>query len=268
MPSMRKNRSLILTSIAILLCSALLWPQSVFERSSKTDFPLISGAAGGLGLSFYLGKTLKPLTLKEVGDLLPQNELFFDRWACNNFSQKADRLSDIFLSICVISPLLLLPSPTLDRNQKWTYALMYAETEILTYSITEITKCVVKRIRPYAYNPEIPLNNKITSSDARKSFFSGHTSASFASVVFLARTYSAFYPESRWKSVVWAAGLSAATFTGIQRILAGKHFLTDVLVGALVGSFMGFVIPNLHKIERTEKQSSNMTFQVSFRFSF
>jgi membrane-associated phospholipid phosphatase len=162
----------------------------------------------------------------------------------------------------------MFASPNLDSDQKWTYALMYLETGILTYSITEITKCLVRRIRPYVYNREVPLHDKIMSSDPRKSFFSGHTSISFASVVFLARTYAALHPDSRWKPVVWCTGLSAATLVGVLRILSGKHFPTDVLVGALVGSFIGIVIPKLHKVESIAKHSSNRSFQISFQFSF
>ena len=268
MPSMIKKGSPVFIILVVLLCSTFLWPQSVFEKSSKTDLPLMSGAIGGLGLSFYLGKNIKPLTPQEVGHLRQQNIPFLDRWACQNFSPKAEKLSDIFLNICAISPLLMLASPNLDRDQKWTYALMYIETGVLTYSITEITKCLVRRIRPYVYNWEVPLHDKIMSSDTRKSFFSGHTSISFASMVFLAQTYAAFHPDSRWKPVVWCAGLSAATLVGVHRILAGKHFPTDVLVGALVGSFIGFVIPKLHEMEPMAKHSSNRAFQVSFQFSF
>jgi membrane-associated phospholipid phosphatase len=106
------------------------------------------------------------------------------------------------------------------------------------------------------------------SSHTRKSFFSGHTSISFASIVFLARTYAALHPDSRWKPVVWATGISTATLVGILRILSGKHFPTDVLVGALVGSFIGFVIPKLHEVEPIAKLGSNRAFQVSFQFSF
>lgn len=268
MLSMRKKSSPVITILAVLLCSTFLWPQSVFEKSPKTDIPLMSGAIGGLGLSFFSGKNIKPLTPTEVGRLLQQNELFCDRWARRNFSPKADKLSDIFLNVCAFSPLLMFASPNLDRDQKWTYALMYIETGILTYSITEITKCMVRRVRPFVYNPEVPLHYKIKSSDTRKSFFSVHTSISFASVVFLARTYAALHPDSRWKSVVWCTGLSTATMVGVLRVISGKHFPTDVLVGALVGSIIGIVIPKLHEVEPITEQSSNRVFQISFQFSF
>ncbi len=263
-----KKGSPFFVILVVLLCSNLLWSQSVYEKSSKTDIPIMSGAIGGLGLGLHLGKNLEPLTQKEVERLLQQNELICDRWAFQNFSPKADELSDIFLSICVFSPLFMLASPHLDRDQKWTYALMYFETEILTYSVTEITKNITRRIRPYAYNPEVPIQDKIISSDARRSFFSGHTSMSFASIAFLAHTYAAIHPDSRWKPVIWCAGISTATLVGVLRILSGKHFPTDVLVGALVGSFIGVVIPKLHEVNPTNKNSSNRAFQISFQFSF
>ncbi len=41
-----------------------------------------------------------------------------------------------------------------------------------------------------------------------------------------------------------------------------------ILVGALVGSFIGFIIPKLHEVEPIAKHSSNRAFQVSFQFSF
>lgn len=254
--------------IVVLLCSTFLWPQTVYERSSKTDLPLLSGAIGGLSLGFYLGKNIKPLTSEDLARLDRKYVPSFDRWACQNFSRKADELSDIFLGICAVSPLLMYASPNLDRDHRWTYALMYLETGILTYSITEITKCLAGRIRPFLYNPKVAWQEKSGSADTRKSFFSGHTSISFASVVLLAQTYSAFYPESRWKPVVWGAGLSAATLVGILRIVAGKHFPSDVLVGALVGSFIGFVIPKLHEVHQNMSHDSRRAFRFSLQFSF
>ncbi|MDR0411846.1 MAG: phosphatase PAP2 family protein [Treponema sp.] len=32
-----------------------------------------------------------------------------------------------------------------------------------------------------------------------------------------------------------------------MRIVSGSHFLTDVLTGAAIGSFHGWIIPFLHK---------------------
>lgn len=265
---MKNNGSPFIVLLVLLLCSNFLWPQSIYEKSSRTDIPIMFGAVGGLGFGNYLSKNLKPLTPEELGILRQQNVLFFDRWACKIFSPKADDLSDVFLGVSVLSPLLMLASTSMDKDQKWTHVLMYLETEILTLGVTEITKNITKRIRPYAYNPDVPLEEKVFSTGTRKSFFSGHTSMSFASVVFLAQTYASIHPDSRWRPWIWGAGLSAATLVGVLRILSGRHFPSDVLVGALVGSFIGILIPKLHETKPLSSGGPHRAFQVSFQLSF
>lgn len=61
------------------------------------------------------------------------------------------------------------------------------------------------------------------------SFPSGHTAMAFSSATILNREYGHLSP---WVSVV---SYSAATITGISRMLNNRHWLTDVIVGASVG---------------------------------
>lgn len=66
----------------------------------------------------------------------------------------------------------------------------------------------------------------------RQSFPSGHTSVSFAAAASL---------ESRYG---WQAGFPAfavATFVGIARVQAKKHFVGDVIAGAAIGTAAGFL---------------------------
>jgi membrane-associated phospholipid phosphatase len=42
---------------------------------------------------------------------------------------------------------------------------------------------------------------------------------------------------------VWGSGLLLASTIGYLRIAADKHYLSDVLVGASVGSLVGFAVP-------------------------
>ena len=43
--------------------------------------------------------------------------------------------------------------------------------------------------------------------------------------------------------LVWATSLPVALVTGYLRIAADRHYFTDVLVGAVLGSAIGFVVP-------------------------
>ena len=103
------------------------------------------------------------------------------------------------------------------------------------------------RTPPYAYNPEVPLDQK-TTVDARKSLCSIHTAFAFASVVFMSITFQAYEPSSPLRPRVWAASLAAATSVSILRYSSGSHLPTDILVGAAVGTLAGITVPAVHAV--------------------
>ena len=120
--------------------------------------------------------------------------------------------------------------------------LLIAEAGVLAADLTEISKMVVARERPFvhALPPESkPLTARPADNDL--SFFSGHTSVAFA-LATAAGTVTTMRGY-RWAPAVWSVGLVAASATGYLRIAADKHWLTDVLVGAAVGSIVGLLVP-------------------------
>ncbi|MEM9023429.1 MAG: phosphatase PAP2 family protein, partial [Bacteroidota bacterium] len=44
--------------------------------------------------------------------------------------------------------------------------------------------------------------------------------------------------------------------TGLMRVLAGKHFPTDVITGYAVGGAIGFLVPHLHR-KRADKEATS-----------
>ncbi len=55
------------------------------------------------------------------------------------------------------------------------------------------------------------------------------------------------YPDEAWPWIAGGLGIAAASATAVLRVTAGVHFPSDVVVGALVGSGVGIVVPLVHR---------------------
>lgn len=127
--------------------------------------------------------------------------------------------------------------------RRWAVDLMMiAEASATAAGLTSLAKFTVGRARPYTQDR--PAGAAGTPED-NLSFFSGHTSFAFAVAVSAATI--ATMRHSRWAPVVWTVGLALAAATGYLRIAADKHYFSDVLTGAAIGSAVGFAVPWLHK---------------------
>ena len=97
-----------------------------------------------------------------------------------------------------------------------------------SYFTFSITKGAVQRVRPYVYNPGVPVDKKLIT-DARKSFISGHTTMAFASMTFLSTVFMEYNPNSKYIPVVLGGGLLTAAAVGVLRVESGNHFPSDVI---------------------------------------
>lgn len=91
-----------------------------------------------------------------------------------------------------------------------------------------LAKNSFKRRRPEEFSHL--LQAFITPSD-RYSLPSGHTAAAFL----MATIIGQFYPEWHDAALMWAV------LIGASRILLGVHFLTDVVIGAVLGMSSAYV---------------------------
>ena len=71
----------------------------------------------------------------------------------------------------------------------------------------------------------------------RRSFPSGHTSISFAAAASLEKRYG-------WQ--VGLPALAAASFVGVSRVEARKHYWYDAVAGAAIGGGAGFLLTSRH----------------------
>ena len=125
-------------------------------------------------------------------------------------------------------------------KQKATQILLYTIlTLFTTILLTNGTKELVARLRPIHNQELIPLL-RIVTPEQGYSFFSGHTSNSFAICTFL---YLAFRERMRW---AWWVYVWAVPYA-FSRLYLGVHFPLDVLVGMCVGILVAYLFFYLYK---------------------
>lgn len=226
------------------------------------DISLYAGGGGIAGVSLLIDRKNKSIDTSFITSLKISDINRFDRSAVYNWSRPAHGWSNVTITTSVVSPLLLLAPMIKQKKGKdiGTFAVMYSQIYLANLGVMELFKRVVKRPRPYLYGNQISLEEKLQFGfDGKRSFYSGHTANAFAGAVFCSTLFSKMYPQSALRPWVWVTTLSTATATGYLRYKAGKHFPTDIIVGALVGSTMGYVIPLLH--EQKGRSNSDVRIQ-------
>jgi len=128
-----------------------------------------------------------------------------------------------------------------DPAAGWSDVLLITQATSLAMLANVIVKYSVGRARPYVWQGTPDLYP--FPADANLSFFSGHVTFVFAVVVSGSTLF--FMQDMPGAPWVLGIGLAAASFTAYLRMAANKHYLSDVLVSAGVGSLVGWAVPYL-----------------------
>jgi membrane-associated phospholipid phosphatase len=121
--------------------------------------------------------------------------------------------------------------------------LLVVESAAVTLALTQATKYLFRRERPWAHFADPPEGEHLRTREGALSFASGHASLSFAIAVSTGSLASLRGDDG--KAWVWASGLTFAAATSYLRVAADRHYLTDVLAGAALGATVGWVVPRL-----------------------
>nr|WP_235985480.1 phosphatase PAP2 family protein [Spirosoma utsteinense] len=242
-----------------MLCSAG-FGQSPYQLRTGRELTVLGvGALSGVS-ALVLETNVSPLTEGEIRTLNRADVNTFDRRATYRFSTTADRLSDVTLAgNAAVLGLLTIGTKPMRQDIK-TVAVMYIETILLANGVQRSVKNLTQRTRPFVYNPNAPLDDKL-QREARQSFFSGHATNAFATAVFTGEVFRHYFPDSRLKPVVWIGSLGLAAATAGLRYEGGLHYPTDLLAGAAFGSLIGWGIPKLHEVKNRSQLGRRLEVQ-------
>lgn len=218
---------------------------SPYKTRFAVDAPVI---AAGMGLSAYGLKLMqdKPgFTEAEIMRISKNDVNSFDRFGAGNYNLDAKKISDIPFYGSFAMPFAMLLNNNV-RQKTGQVLVLYVETMAITGAIFTMTNGNVERARPLVYNRNVPMKER-TESNAQNSFFAGHTAATAAATFFAAKIFHDFNPDSGARPYVWAAAAAIPATVGYLRLEAGKHFLSDNIIGYTIGAATGILVPQLHK---------------------
>ena len=248
-------------------------PGSPFALRLAVDLPVTLGA-GVVAAASELAKSELPGPQCGGVSCDPQRINPLDRLSIGSHSQAARTASDVFLGINLGLPFVLDFFDVLGTRPRdgWrgygTDVLVLAEVFAVNASLNALFKYAVRRSRPLVYDPdpEAFTAEERSDPDAALSFYSGHSSFSFSMATAYSYLFMRRHPGSKLVIPVWVISEGLAATTAALRVVAGKHFVTDVLTGAAVGAAIGVLIPYLHARilpERIAALSGQQRFSVS-----
>ncbi|MGI9543712.1 MAG: phosphatase PAP2 family protein [Cyclobacteriaceae bacterium] len=232
-----------------------------FNISTKKDLPILAVGASGLILASVLNSSIKPLTEEQIASLDPSQINAFDRPAVDQYNGRKENISDLLLGVSILTPLSLFADKNI-RHDAAPIAVMLSEVAMLNVGVTSSFKGGFKRIRPYVYNPDIPLSKK-TNKKSRHAYFSGHVSNAASLSFFTASVVSKYSQNPTVKTLVWTGAILLPAATGYLRYKSGKHYPTDVITGYMVGASIGYLIPKLHESKTNKSKTGGLSYAIS-----
>lgn len=182
----------------------------------------------------------------------PMDETITDAvsWSTPKYAARAADVTAFGVIPAFAAGSLLISSGLDNRIQNaGTDMMLIAEALTISSLLNQIVKFSVGRARPFTVRNNHGFYSDRT--DDNLSFYSGHTNMAFALVVSAGTIAHIRHYDA--EPYIWGIGIPMALFVAYARMAAQKHYFTDVLVGALVGSAVGFLVPWLHQ------KSSNTT---------
>ncbi len=276
-------------SLQLVLCILLFCAQSLLasedEYLSSTEITAISAVSFTLGAAGLWAIDFDSSRSPVISGPAPWEESIQRFLGGRYYPGKTNWLDHSFgsaITPIVMGGFLLGADISWPRNERakdvWQDMFLYGTGLLATKGITGITKGFFARPRPMvALEPELyNRNNNHDYSEDRVSFFSGHTSSAFFSTAFLnmrirqvMRQEMTASDYNAWNWLPPTVLFGWASYVGYSRIDAYKHYITDVIFGALAGWLMAEIFYHFgDSIEKPQDSSSKgrILFKIGFSF--
>ena len=157
------------------------------------------------------------------------------RGASREGRERARQASNVTLPLALaLPPLLVLGAEDQRVTRAVGVVALEAEAVLAATLLTQVTKRLVARARPWTRDESRPDRH-----DPYRSFFSGHSSTTFAAAGATCALQSRGHLVDGGTPWICSGAFATAATTGLLRIVADEHYATDVLTGAAAGTACG-----------------------------
>ena len=247
------SRSLLWLFLLVLTTPTAAWAEEDaiswrFRRHHPADYV----ATGAFATAAFLTEVVPERDVPRWSGPLGFDEQVRDALVLGSFDDRrvAARVSDVTLTALLVyravDSLLVTWAGHDSGDAAWQMLAIDLQAISFSLAITNATKRAVERERPSgtACREDPRYDRRCVEQGVDGSFYSGHTSLAFtaAGLACIHHNYHALYGGDGDVIACVAASL-AATSVGFERILADRHYFSDVLLGSAVGVFSGTVMP-------------------------
>ncbi len=165
--------------------------------------------------------------------------------------QTADTVSNLWafaiLPLSALGGAFATTGPYASEGAGLRAALIVAESSAVSASLIQGVKFFAARKRPFVRYGDGDTSGTydVYDRDSHISYPSGHTA--FATSLGVSLAMTATLEESPAAPWLWGAAAAMSVTTASLRMIAEKHYFTDVLTGAAIGAACGVAFPLMHR---------------------
>lgn len=227
-------------TLSALLFATALSPVKAQSDTTRSAVPLFTyrdaALASGVILAALLARRLDDHYAQRLQDSSTQA------------NEKLHKLADFVRTTAapgafIIGTTMYVTGRVVKNDHLATLGLHGTEALVLGEVTGGVLKGFTGRQRPYV----TPQNSHafgflrgFAGGDQYRSFPSGHALAAFAAAAAVSSETSGWWPNTRW--IIGPALFGGATLTAVSRMYDNKHWASDVIVGAGLGTFAGLKV--------------------------
>jgi membrane-associated phospholipid phosphatase len=158
--------------------------------------------------------------------------------------------ADVMLGTLIAYPSIVPAAVVWGGRGSGSAALQLTMINLQSFAFTSVVTGVTKRIadreRPIATKcvTDPDYDSNCATADKHYSFPSGHASLAFTGAALTClHHFQLDLIGGGGDAVACATGVALAAFTGVSRMASDKHYASDVIGGALIGSVSGSLMP-------------------------